>query len=391
MLKLESGETIVGVQVNYLLTGDYAVEQTGKLAGKTKVFLSLAPASPTPSLEPTIAQPAIEPSSEATKEQPATEPTPTATPGETTAELPSEGWIDTGVVVATLIALHDLDQEAIANRDALIAGMTTPAPTPTPEADATTAPVEEPDSDTGAGITKTWMPYAAVAAGIVAIGMLAWIAFSIASALGVSSAQSKQLSKLAESLTDGLVVKSTLKVEQTAWPQDGRVQIASDTLDHIAAIARQDGTIAAQTPQAPKEPEPIPIREGEEPDLLALANNLAGVASAAEWHSRVKEAGWQALLLQSNPTEKGTYIADDSGYSIVACLMRSTDAELAYVVPSYQDPKASEPRWNQFFVVNEDNKVKDFRIDTLPVMFIERGTFFLLKSKGRLTRRLQYY
>lgn len=224
-----------------------------------------------------------------------------------------------------------------------------------------------------------------------AIGMLAWIAVTISAAHEVSSAQTRQLLKLAEHLSNGIVVKSPLKVEQTAWPRDGRVQITSETLDRIASISRQCGAVYTQPPQTQKEPEPTPVREGEEPDLLALANSLAGITSAAEWHARVQEAGFYARLLQANPTDKGSYIADEGGYSILACLMRSENAPLAYVVPSYQDPKASEPRWSSFFVVNEDNVVLNFRIDTLPVMFVEHGVFFLLKSKGRLTRRVQYY
>ena len=97
------------------------------------------------------------------------------------------------------------------------------------------------------------------------------------------------------------------------------------------------------------------------------------------------------MLLQTNPTEKGTYIPDESGYSIVACLRRDADADIAFVLPSYQDPNASEERWSEFFAVSEDLGVKNFRVDALAEMFIERGTFFLLKSKGRLTHRPQFF
>ena len=105
----------------------------------------------------------------------------------------------------------------------------------------------------------------------------------------------------------------------------------------------------------------------------------------------MKEAGWRAVLLQTNPTEKGTYIPDESGYSVVACLMRGADADLAFVLPSYQDPNASEERWSEFFEVNTDMAVRNYHVDALPEMFIERGTFFLQKSKGKLTRRPLYY
>ena len=42
-------------------------------------------------------------------------------------------------------------------------------------------------------------------------------------------------------------------------------------------------------------------------------------------------------------------------------------------------------------MIHEDMSVKNYYVEALPVMFIERGTFFLPKSKGRLIRRPQYY
>ena len=369
-LLLESGERIEGVQVNYLMSSGKEENQTQELAGNTKVSLSIAQAEQT--LLP--------------------EPTPDPTPNELLEKLPPEGWIDTDVVMATLITLHSLDQDTIADKDAMIAKLTTPTPGASMVQGTTTPqPTQDPLAENDLWARYPWLAYVFVGFGIFAIGMLAWIAVTNSAAHEVSSVQARQLLKLAEHLSNGIVVKSPLKVEQTAWPRDGRVQITSETLDRIASISRQGGPAYAQPPQTQKEPEPIPVREGEEPDLLALANSLAGITSAAEWYARVQDAGFRARLLQSNPTDKGSYIADEGGYSIVACLMRSENAELAYVVPSYQDPKASEPRWNQFFVVNEDNNEQNFRIDTLPVMFVEHGVFFLPKSKGRLTRRVQYY
>lgn len=378
-LLLESGERIEGIQVNYLISSGGEENQTQELAGKTKVSLSIAQAAQTLLPEPTLEQAAID-------------LTPDPTSNESFGKLPPEGWIDTGVVLATLISQHRLDQEAIKDRDAMLAGMTPSPQDPDANPSETTPqPTQDPQPESDLWARYPWLAYVLVGFGMFAIGMLAWIAVTISAAHEVSSAQTRQLLKLAEHLSNGIVVKSPLKVEQTAWPRDGRVQITSETLDRIASISRQGGAVYTQPPQTQKEPEPTPVREGEEPDLLALANSLAGITSAAEWHARVQEAGFYARLLQANPTDKGSYIADEGGYSILACLMRSENAPLAYVVPSYQDPKASEPRWSSFFVVNEDNVVLNFRIDTLPVMFVEHGVFFLLKSKGRLTRRVQYY
>jgi hypothetical protein len=114
---------------------------------------------------------------------------------------------------------------------------------------------------------------------------------------------------------------------------------------------------------------------GEEPDLLKLANSLAGVAASANWRAMVSEAGFRYVLLQANPTEKGTYIADESGYSIIAALMRGAEADVAYIVPSYHDPNASENRWHDFYAINESQSVRNYRVEALPVMFIERGVF----------------
>ena len=178
-------------------------------------------------------------------------------------------------------------------------------------------------------------------------------------------------------------------MELNAWPRDARVEIVSGALDQMA---KNDARVAAYPIQpAPAEPvklvEPPPVPEGEEPDLLKLANSLAGVAASANWRAMVSEAGFRYVLLQANPTEKGTYIADESGYSIIAALMRGAEADVAYIVPSYHDPNASENRWHDFYAINESQSVRNYRVEALPVMFIERGVFFLPKSKGRLIRR----
>jgi hypothetical protein len=126
--------------------------------------------------------------------------------------------------------------------------------------------------------------------------------------------------------------------------------------------------------------------DGREPDLLALANSLAGVSSAEEWSERIKRAGYRVALLTSNPTERGSFVADTSGNSILACLMKSADAETGYLIPSYQDPRADEYRWNDYYLIREDASVKGYRVEELALMHVERGTFFSHKSKGRLVR-----
>lgn len=246
----------------------------------------------------------------------------------------------------------------------------------------------------GTEMLMAWVPVGGFALGLIAVGALVWMAISTAKAARESKKQTQLLTNLSERFKDGVAVKSPIKAELTAWPREGYALVSCEAMEQLAAIARLGGVFSMQSGtqmQQPIEPPPAPVREGEEPELLALANRLAGVASAPEWNNIVKEAGWRAIQLQSNPTEKGTYIADDSGYSIIACLMHGVEPQMAYVVPSYQDPNASESRWSEFYSVNEDMSVKNYLLEALPVMYIERGTFFLQKSKGRLIRRPQYY
>lgn len=373
-----SGETIPGVRVRYEVTAQVESLQ-GPLTGKTVVSLSLSQAdeatgTPTPS-----------DSTEAT-------PAPQTTVEAAGAELPQYGWIDSDLVITALSARHMLDLSQIDAQDNEIAALKESEANTKQESNGTASlPAGQDDGTINQRNSFSWVPLAALALGIICAGALGWIAISVSSVRHEEEIQTEQLMKFNERVREGVTIKSPIKVESTAWPHEARVQIVSDALDHVAKNANQSGANGSQNHSEPVQPpKPKPIPEGEEPDLLALVNRLAGVPSSAKWRDMVREAGWRTVLLQANPTEKGTYIADDSGYSIIAALMRSAEAEIAYIVPSYQDPNASENRWSEFYIVNEDIGVKNYRVDALPVMFIERGTFFLLKSKGRLTRRPQY-
>jgi hypothetical protein len=308
--------------------------------------------------------------------------------------MPTQGWIDANLVVTALAARHATDASAIGSRDQEIASLQNQLNTaketgvnPTPQV------VEKAPGIFSAEKLAGWAPVAAIILGILGLGVLVWLAVSASTAAWESERTVRQLTKLNERFSDGLPLKTPVRVEQIAWPREGHVQLAPDVVKQLAAVADQTNAYNTRMNEPVKivEPEPEPIPEGEEPELLQLANKLAGVASAAEWNAIVRDAGWRAVLLQANPTEKGTFIADDSGYSIIAGLMRTLDADIAYIVPSYQDPNASEQRWSDFYAVSENTTVRNFRVDALPVMYIERNTFFLLKTKGRLTRRPLYY
>lgn len=357
-----SGEQITGVRVRYAPAAVKSTKQSDALIGKTKVQLSLS--------------------------QVAT-PAPETTAAETAVVLPEYGWIDTNLVNTALSARLSVDNSRAKTYEAEIASLreslANAQKSQTDDPIPTVNPVPEADQQN----TGSWVAYAALALGVVCAGALGWIALSVYASKVEKELQTEQLKKLNDRFTAGVSLNSPVKVEQTSWPKDARVEVVSDSLGRMAANLEHSAAFVSRiTPAEPaKKIEPPSIPEGEEPDLLALANSLSGVASSTEWRRIVKDAGWHYELLQSNPSDKGNYIADESGYSIIAALLRGAEADLAYVVPSYQDPKASEDRWSEFYSVNRDYAVKDYRVDKLPVMFIDRGVFFLLKSPGRLTRR----
>ncbi len=380
LLQLYSGESFGGITVVYDHSVANNAEKCDALAGKTLVRFIITDETATPNSTPD-ATPDATP--EATSD---------ATPEATGATMPTEGWIDAALVVVALFERHAADTNEIANRDAEIISLQSamqPSDTDGSAVDENQL-IDEKGNIFSAEKIDVWVPVAAIAIGIFGLGFLALLAISASNNVREAGRLNRQVAKLNERLAEGLIIKTPLRVEQIAWPREGRVQIVSEALDRVAALLLQGGTYGEQMNPFVKQEEPA-VPEGEEPDLLKLANRLAGVASAAEWKALVKEAGWRAVLLQSNPTEKGTYIADDSGYSIIACLMRNAEAEIAYVVPSYQDPNASEQRWSEFYAVTEGMGVRNYRVDALAVMYIERGTFFLQKSMGKLIRRPQFF
>ena len=357
-----SGEQITGVRVRYAPAAVKSTKLSDALLGKTKVQLSLS--------------------------QVAT-PAPETTAAETAVVLPEYGWIDTNLVITALSARLSVDNSRAKTYEAEIASLRESLANAQKSKTDDPIPTANPGPKVDQQNTGSWVAYAALALGVVCAGALGWIALSVYASKAEKEHQTEQLKKLNDRFTAGVSLNSPVKVEQTSWPKDARVEVVSDSLGRMATNLEHSAAFVSKiAPAEPeKEIEPPPVPEGEETDLLALANSLAGVASAAEWRNKVRVAGWRYALLQANPTEKGTYIEDDSGYSIIACLMRGTEAELAYVLPSYQDPNAIEDRWQEFYSIEESQAFRNYHVDALSVMFIERGVFFLPKSKGRLTRR----
>jgi len=365
VLTLVSGEEFDGIQVAFDQAAANNTETNEALVGKTRVVCI--------SVNATV--------------QPAN------TPDATVATMPTEVWIDSNLVVTALAARHATDASAIKSKDQEIASLQDQV-NAVKESDLnpTSPMVEKEPGIFSAGKLAVWVPVAAIALGIFGLGLLAWIAISTATTAWDTETQTKHLAKLNERLSEGLLLKTPVRIEQIAWPREGHVKLAPDVVEQLATFTAQNGALYERTNTYVKEVElPPPIPEGEEPDILQLTNRLAGVPSASEWRDLVHDAGWHAVLLQANPTEKGTYIADDGGYSIIACLMRTPDAEIGYVMPSYQDPNASEKIWHEIYSVTESTSVRNFQVDVMAVVHIERGTFFLPKSKGKLTRRPQQF
>lgn len=382
VLVLTSGEEFAGIQVIFDQAAANNAETNDALTGKTLVLFSAASATTTSETTP---EPVLEVIAEAT---------PVAASETVSQTMPTQGWIDVNIIVDALVSYHESDVITIASMSDDIALKNEKID----ELSYQTTQTVNTTAGKATGIfsaenTSGWVPVAAIALGVLGLGVLVWIAVSVSASAWGSERTVRQLTKLNERISDGLPLKTPVRIEQIAWPREGHVKLAPDIVEQLTAVAGQNGAYNMRVSEPVKivEPEPEPIPEGEEPDLLQLANKLAGVAAAVEWHAIVKDAGWRAVLLQVNPTEKGTYIADDSGYSIIACLMRTLDAEIGYVLPSYQDPNASEPRWGDFYALTENTSVRNFRVDAMPVMYIERGTFFLPKSKGKLTRRPQQF
>jgi len=250
----KKGDPVAGVRVRYLLAKVENAKQIDALIGKTKVQLTLMQAA-TPTPETT----------EAKKPNPET--------------LPEYGWIDSNLIITALNAQMAVDksrantyQAEIAALQEALANVNAEKPTAVPTPAATTVPEKEEKEAVGA-----WVAYAALALGIVCAGALGWIALSVYAGKNEKERQTDQLKKLNERFADGVSLKNAVKVEQVSWPKNARVEVGSDSLDRIAANWEQSGALLSQsTPKEPaKEPEPLPIPEGEEPDLIALANSLA--------------------------------------------------------------------------------------------------------------------
>ncbi|MEZ4627631.1 MAG: hypothetical protein R2912_05945 [Eubacteriales bacterium] len=207
------------------------------------------------------------------------------------------------------------------------------------------------------------------ALGLLGLISLIWIGISLRRGVARIEDVSGHVNSLDARLKEGVTVKNTVRVEQTGWPQDGRVMIGAESLEKLSADIRRavDWNEKNRTKLPPDKP-PVVYPPGREPDLLALANRLAGISYGAQWYEQIKNAGYRVVLLTANPRERGSLIADTTGNSILACLTTGSDAEVGYLIPSFQDPRADEPDWNDYYLVKEDPSVQNYRIEELTQM-----------------------
>ncbi len=343
------GEEIPNVAVAYTLSGSIAAEPNQALAGKAMVTLRW------------------------------------------TQEETLVVWIDSSIVLAALETLHAADAGAIGSMQAEIESLHNRLEKANETIAANAQAVEQAAAEPGKtpwtfAWSSTVFQIAVCALGALGLLCLIWIGISLVRGVTRIEEVSDRVNGVNARMKEGLSIKNTVRVEQTGWPQNGRVMIGAESLDKLASEMRR--TLESNEKKRSFEPPaPIVYPPGREPELLALANRLAGVGFAEKWYEQIRSAGYRVVLLTTNPRERGTLIADSTGNSILACLMTSADAEIGYLIPSFQDPRADEPDWSDYYLVKEDETVQNYRIEELALMHVERGTFFMRKSTGILLHR----
>ncbi len=398
------------VEILYVDTGDSIVDKGKNLVGKTEVRLYTSQANMLASTDAeaasseftisaveTIAPESTETVSEATP-TPTAEPTPTPIPTATPEpDVPDHVWIETDVVVASLLGMIEDDQITIADLEAQIENLSAESTTHDQSSDQPTISIitdgENDQSDTSlmqSGVFQTIFWYVI---GLLGIGLLAWIAVS-------ASSKRTHRKELERDIADSKQTIQNIhtKVENIPTIQD-KLNKLEENIPQKAQIAQvvEDGKETKQgvkqllERKEPTRPDPLPPppqplkKEGMQPDLIALANRLSGIGSQDEWFDLVNKAGFHAKLLQANLTSRNAWIEDKNNHSTVACLMRSVSDDVAYMIPSFNDALAHEDHLDKFYDIGDDPSVTYYKIDLLAVMHVAQETHFTLQDRGKMT------
>ncbi len=413
------GSEAYGVQVLYTYAGDSGdAILGGNLGGKTKVTLrwdSGSTISPGEAAASAADQTGPQAQTPPAAESPATEqsadpnatptPVPTPTPEPTPTiepSVPDHVWIDTGLIVAALMDLHAADAQAIWERDTQIeilkAGSADAGQSPASAPPAKEEPNVE-NSGAQPSTVEDSLLYLIFKSAMLVLGVafLGWIAVSEAGrkknsnslvtnanetgkSLGSISRNTDALPRIASSLDTGMkTLPSGEQLKQIFGGESGKEQ----------RIAQPNEPPDDSNLQTSKNEEPkikISLPDGAQPDLIGLANRLAGIASADEWFKLVDQAGFHAKLLQTSPTGRDVWIEDRFKNSTLACLMRSASDDKAYLIPSFNDARASEDHNGKFYQITEDRSVTYYRIELLAIMNVRDKIYFSFHSQGKLVR-----
>ena len=395
----KDSEEAVAVIILYDYTADDSGLGSDKLAGKLKVTLQSAPAvTNTPAASPEAGNGGPKADVSAAPEASA-DPTPevAATPQQ---EFSYEVWVDASVVIPSLndsivqnsATIATLNAQLAPNQPEMVADgeISTPAPIGEETNDDLNAKEEQPRM-----LNSLILPAIACAVLLVIAGGVIWMAVSSAHIAREAKENNSKtgtrnmhldsvqvsLRKLSERTDAGRAIEEAL-IDQSNKKSYLRM-VVSEAGETRTILDRIDSKIdKIQPPQPPSTPGSSIRRE-----VLALVKNLAGVASREDWAAIIQQNGYRYVLVQTSATDREALQEDKTGNSVLACLMKGAEAEEAYLVPSFEDPSAGENRWKDFYSVTDDPTEKYYRIDEPTVMKVINGTFFVVDSKGKLSRR----
>jgi hypothetical protein len=399
---LPNEECVQGVHVIYTYAGDSTVTSSGKLLGMTKVTLrwdasATEPAQEAPPLE------SIEPTEAGAAQESTSTPAPATDIAASEAQIvasviPDQVWIQTEVVLAALVKNHTSDAETIALQSAEIQRLKDEingVEQDTTNSNAMTTDGNAAKKDTAEAKSPVILTLFWCAIAVLVVGSLVWIAFSedrksrfLGEVVGHEKETNENLKGISSNLKPISSIHENMEAGQKKQPTSAQIGLMSEHTDRLTTgLSEINATLQNMKANVNSEGEKTEEEVvGQRAEVIALANRLAGITSEEEWSDLVKAAGYRYVLLQSSPTSRKALIEDRGRNSILAGLMKPTEKDLAFLVPSYHDACAQEPRWNDFYSITDDRSVTYYLIQELAVMHIQEETFFILKSPGKLTR-----